>query len=83
MRRGRPEETPATRALYFVLGAEGSDDEDVGDDGYWWWQSTEANAVRWVVPQPQWEEVLAADSGGWRAARLDGLRVNKSKAGVC
>jgi hypothetical protein len=27
-------------------------------DGYWWWQSTEANAARWVVPQ---REVLAAD----------------------
>jgi hypothetical protein len=42
----------------FVLGAEGSDDEDVDDDGYWWWQSTEAKAARWVVPK--WE-VLAAD----------------------
>jgi hypothetical protein len=28
----------------FVLGAEGGDDGDVGDDGYWW-QSTEANEV--------------------------------------
>jgi hypothetical protein len=46
----------------FVLGAEGSDDEAIGDDGYWWWQSTEAKAARWVVPQ--WE-VLAADRGGW------------------
>jgi hypothetical protein len=45
----------------FVLGAEGGDDGDVGDDGYWWWQLTEAKAAWWVVPQ--WE-VLAADRGG-------------------
>jgi hypothetical protein len=44
-----------------VLRAEGSGDKDVGDDGYWWWQSKEDNAVRWVVPQ--WE-VLAASRGG-------------------
>jgi hypothetical protein len=44
----------------------------------WWWQSTEANAVRWVVPQ--WE-VLAADRGGWRAGPK-GLRVGGSEVGV-
>jgi hypothetical protein len=54
-------------------------DEDVDGDGYWWWQSTEAKAARWVVPQ--WE-VLAADSGGWRAG-LKGLRVNESEVDVC
>jgi hypothetical protein len=48
-------------------------------DGYWWWQSTEAKAARWVVPQ--WE-VLAADRGGWRAG-LKGLRVNESEVDVC
>jgi hypothetical protein len=32
-----------------------ADGED--SDGYWWWQSTEARAAKWVVPQ--WE-VLAA-----------------------
>jgi hypothetical protein len=42
----------------FVLGAEGSDNEDVDGDGYWRWQSAEAKSARWVVPQ--WE-VLAAD----------------------
>jgi hypothetical protein len=62
-----------------VLGAEGGDDENVGDDGYSWWQSTETNASKWVVPQ--WE-VLAADRGGWRAG-LKGLRVNESEVGVC
>jgi hypothetical protein len=31
-------------------------------DGYWWWQSTEARAAKWVVPQ--WE-VLAAGRVGW------------------
>jgi hypothetical protein len=30
----------------FVGGAEGSDDEDAGDDGYWWLQSTVAKAAR-------------------------------------
>jgi hypothetical protein len=63
----------------FVLRAEGSGDEDVDGDGYWWWQSTESKAARWVVPQ--WE-VLAADRGGWRA-RLRGLRVNESEVDVC
>jgi hypothetical protein len=63
----------------FVLGAEGGDDEDVGDDGYWCWQSNEDNAARWVVPQ--WE-VLAADRGGWRAG-LKGQRVDESEVGVC
>jgi hypothetical protein len=48
----------------FVLGAEGSGDEDVDGGGCWWWQSTEAKAARWVVPQ--WE-VLAADRGDRRA----------------
>jgi hypothetical protein len=51
----------------------------VDGDGYWWWQSTEDKAVRWVVPQ--WE-VLAADRGGWRAG-LKGLRVNESEVDVC
>jgi hypothetical protein len=64
----------------FVLGAEGSDDEDVGDDGYRWWQSTEGNAVRWVVPQ--WK-VLAADRGGWEGVDLKGLGANESGVGVC
>ena len=59
----------------FVL----NEDEDVDGDGYWWWQSTEAKAARWVVPQ--WE-VLAADRGGWRAG-LKGLRVNESEVDVC
>jgi hypothetical protein len=49
--------------------------EDVNGDGYWWWQSAEAKAARWVVPQ--WE-VLAADRGGWRAG-LKGLRVNERR----
>jgi hypothetical protein len=31
-------------------------------DGYWWWQSTEARAAKWVVPQ---REVLAAGRVGW------------------
>jgi hypothetical protein len=53
----------------FVLGAEGSGDEDVDGNGYWWWQSTEAKAARWVVPQ--WE-VLAAERGGWRAGLNEG-----------
>jgi hypothetical protein len=48
----------------------------LGED--WWWQSTEAKAARWVVPQ--WE-VLAADRGGWRAG-LKGLRVNESEVDV-
>jgi hypothetical protein len=30
----------------FVSGAEGSDDEDAGDDGYWWLQSTVTKAAR-------------------------------------
>ena len=59
----------------FVLDEDG----DVDGDGYWWWQSTEAKAARWVVPQ--WE-VLAADRGGWRAG-LKGLRVNESEVDVC
>jgi hypothetical protein len=59
----------------FVL----DDNEDVDGDGYWWWQSTETKAARWVVPQ--WE-VLAADRGGWRAG-LKGLRVNESEVDVC
>jgi hypothetical protein len=59
----------------FVLDEDG----DVDGDGYWWWQSTEAKAARWVVPQ--WE-VLAADRGGWRAG-LKGLRVNGSDVDVC
>ena len=61
----------------FVL--DGDEREDVDGDGYWWWQSTEAKAARWVVPQ--WE-VLAADRGGWRAG-LKGLRVNESEVDVC
>jgi hypothetical protein len=61
----------------FVL--DGDEREDVDGDGYWWWQSTEAKAVRWVVPQ--WE-VLAADRGGWRAG-LKGLRANESEVDVC
>jgi hypothetical protein len=28
----------------FVLGVEGSGDEGIDGGGYWWWQSTEANA---------------------------------------
>jgi hypothetical protein len=35
-------------------------DED--SDGYRWWQSTEARAAKWVVPQ---REVLAAGRVGW------------------
>jgi hypothetical protein len=54
----------------FVLGAEGSGgDEDVDGDGYWWWQSTEAKAARWVVPQ--WE-VLAADRQRGVEGRAEG-----------
>jgi hypothetical protein len=78
LRRGRREKTPATRES-FVLGAEGNDNKDVGDDGYWWWQMTEANAVRWVAPQL---EVLAADRGGWRA-ELKELEVGGSEACIC
>jgi hypothetical protein len=37
-----------------------ADSED--SDGYWWWQSTEARAAKWVVPQ---REVLAAGRVGW------------------
>jgi hypothetical protein len=34
----------------FVPGtAAEADGED--SDGYWWWQSTEARAAKWVVPQ--------------------------------
>jgi hypothetical protein len=32
-----------------VIGAEGSDDEDVGDNGYWWRQSKADNAVRYHI----------------------------------
>jgi hypothetical protein len=66
-----------------VLGAEGSDDEDVGDDGCWWWPAvdggTEAKAARWVVPQ--WE-VLAVDRVEWRRG-LERLGVNEREVGVC
>jgi hypothetical protein len=65
------EDTDDTDDDVFVL----DEDEDVDGDGCWWWQSTEAKAARWVVPQL---EVLAADRGGWRAG-LKGLRVNESK----
>jgi hypothetical protein len=47
----------------FVQGATAeADDED--SDGYWWWQSTEARAAKWVVPQWEWG-VLAASRVGW------------------
>ena len=49
-RRERREKTPADDDS-FVL--DGDEREDVDGDGYWWWQSTEAKAARWVVPQ--WE----------------------------
>jgi hypothetical protein len=61
-----------------VAGADNADEADDGDeafvpgttaeadgedsDGYWWWQSTEARAAKWVVSQ--WE-VLAAGRVGW------------------
>jgi hypothetical protein len=63
------------KALTFPL----DEDEDVDGDGCWWWQSTEAKAERWVVPQL---EVLAADRGGWRAG-MKGLTVNESEVDVC
>jgi hypothetical protein len=49
LRRGGREKTPAMRAMSYVLGAEGSDDGDVGGGSYWWWQSTEAKSARWVL----------------------------------
>jgi hypothetical protein len=48
------------------------DGED--SDGYWWWQSTEARAAKWVVPQ--WE-VLAAGRVGWGGG-LKKVGVNES-----
>ena len=50
-----------------------ADGED--SDGYWWWQSTEARAAKWVVPQ--WE-VLAAGRVGWDGG-LKKVRVNESR----
>jgi hypothetical protein len=73
LRRGGGREDTGDES--FVLGAERIDSEDVGDDGYWWWQSTEAKAARWVMPQ--WE-VLAVGRGEWRAV-LKGMRVNDSE----
>ena len=49
-----------------------ADGED--SDGHWWWQSTEARAAKWVVPQ--WE-VLAAGRAGWDGG-LKKVRVNES-----
>jgi hypothetical protein len=35
---------------FFVQGTTAeADGED--SDGYWWWQSVEARAAKWVVPQ--------------------------------
>ena len=50
-----------------------ADGED--SDGYWWWQSTEVRAAKWVVPQ--WE-VLAAGRVGWDGG-LKKVRVNESR----
>jgi hypothetical protein len=50
-----------------------ADGED--SDGYWWWQSTEVRATKWVVPQ--WE-VLAAGRVGWDGG-LKEVRVNESR----
>ena len=74
-----------------VAGADNADEADDGDeafvpgttaeadgedsDGYWWWQSTEARAAKWVVPQ--WE-VLAAGRVGWDGG-LKKVRVNESR----
>ena len=74
-----------------VAGADNADKADDGDeafvpgttaeadgedsDGYWWWQSTEARAAKWVVPQ--WE-VLAAGRVGWDGG-LKKVRVNESR----
>ena len=73
-----------------VTGADSADEADDDDgafepgttaeadgedsDGYWWWQSTEARAAKWVVPQ--WE-VLAAGRVGWDGG-LKKVRVNES-----
>jgi len=73
-----------------VTGADSADEADDDDgafepgttaeadgedsDGYWWWQSTEARAEKWVVPQ--WE-VLAAGRVGWDGG-LKKVRVNES-----
>ena len=70
-----------------VAGADNADEADDDDeafvpgttaeadgedsDGYWWWQSTEARAAKWVVPQ--WE-VLAAG----REERRVGKECNRS-----
>ena len=58
----------------FVAGTTAeADGED--SDGYWWWQSTEARAAKWVVPQ--WE-VLAAGRVGWDGG-LKKVRLNESR----
>jgi hypothetical protein len=49
-------------------------EEDLSDE-----EADSAGPVKWVVPA--WE-VLAADSGGWRAG-LKALKVNESEVDVC
>jgi hypothetical protein len=48
-------------------------EEDLSDE-----EADSTGPVKWVVPA--WE-VLAADSGGWRAG-LKGMRANESEIGV-